>query len=101
MNPASYFSLNFYDPINKLLPKYEAKKVFIEGDALILALFERDGEPALGVGQTCVLAKEMIQVVTAYNERSLAAVMPSLEVGIGISYRDSTTMSLWTAASRS
>ena len=34
LNPASYFSLNFYDPINKLLPKYEAKKVFIEGDAL-------------------------------------------------------------------
>ncbi|HEU4414022.1 MAG TPA: hypothetical protein VFT65_04500, partial [Candidatus Angelobacter sp.] len=27
LNPASYFSLNFYDPINKLLPKYSAKKV--------------------------------------------------------------------------
>src|SRR5262249_27252524 len=42
LNPASYFSLNFYDPINKLLPKYEARKVFIEGDAIILALFERE-----------------------------------------------------------
>jgi hypothetical protein len=94
LNPASYFSLNFYDPINKLLPKYEAKKVFIEGDALILALFERDGEPALGVAQTCVLAKEMIQVVTAYNERSLAAGLPNLEVGIGISYQDSAPMYL-------
>ncbi len=94
LNPASYFSLNFYDPINKLLPKYEAKKVFIEGDALILALFERDGEPALGVAQTCVLAKEIIQVVTAYNERSLAAGLPSLEVGIGISYQDSAPMYL-------
>src|SRR6185503_7593961 len=41
LNPASYFSLNFYDPINKLLPKYDARKVFIEGDAVILALFER------------------------------------------------------------
>jgi hypothetical protein len=94
LNPASYFSLNFYDPINKLLPKYEAKKVFIEGDALILALFEREGEPALGVAQTCVLAKEMIQVVTAYNERSLAAGLPSLELGIGISYQDSAPMYL-------
>jgi hypothetical protein len=94
LNPASYFSLNFYDPINKLLPKYDAKKVFIEGDALILALFERDGEPALGVAQTCVLAKEIIQVVTAYNERSLAAGLPSLEVGIGISYQDSAPMYL-------
>jgi len=94
LNPASYFSLNFYDPINKLLPKYEAKKVFIEGDALILALFEREGEPALGVAQTCVLAKEIIQVVTAYNEHSLAAGLPSLELGIGISYQDSAPMYL-------
>lgn len=94
LNPASYFSLNFYDPINKLLPKYEAKKVFIEGDALILALFENDGEPALGVAQTCVLAKEIIQVVTAYNERSREAGLPSLELGIGISYQDSAPMYL-------
>src|SRR5215472_5832165 len=94
LNPASYFSLNFYDPINKLLPKYEAKKVFIEGDALILALFENDGEPALGVAQTCVLAKEIIQVVTAYNELSLEAGLPSLELGIGISYQDSAPMYL-------
>lgn len=94
LNPASYFSLNFYDPINKLLPKYDARKVFIEGDALILALFESEGEPALGVAQTCVLAKEMIQVVTAYNERSLTAGLPSLEVGIGISYQDSAPMYL-------
>ena len=94
LNPASYFSLNFYDPINKLLPKYEAKKVFIEGDALILALFENSGEPALGVAQTCVLAKEIIQIVTAYNELSLEAGLPSLELGIGISYQDSAPMYL-------
>src|SRR5215470_11626515 len=94
LNPASYFSLNFYDPINKLLPKYDARKVFIEGDALILALFEREGEPALGVAQTCVLAKEIIQVVTAYNGRSLASGLPSLELGIGISYQDSAPMYL-------
>src|SRR6266404_2101856 len=49
MNPASYFSLNFYDPINKLLAKYGATKVFIEGDAVILALFEREGEPGMCV----------------------------------------------------
>ncbi|MGH9570979.1 MAG: hypothetical protein ACRD4F_15140, partial [Candidatus Angelobacter sp.] len=94
LNPASYFSLNFYDPINKLLPKYDARKVFIEGDAVILALFEREGEPGLGVAQACVLAKEIIQVVTAYNERSLAAGLPSLELGIGISYQDSAPMYL-------
>lgn len=94
LNPASYFSLNFYDPINKLLPKYDARKVFIEGDAIILSLFEREGEPAVGVAQTCVLAKEIVEVVTAYNERSRAAGLPSLEIGIGISYQDSAPMYL-------
>jgi len=94
LNPASYFSLNFYDPINKLLPKYEARKVFIEGDAIILALFEREGEPALGVAQTCVLAKEIIEVVTSYNDRSRSSGLPSLELGIGISYQDSAPMYL-------
>ena len=45
LNPASYFSLNFYDPVNKLLGKYGAQKVFLEGDAIILAILEREGEP--------------------------------------------------------
>jgi class 3 adenylate cyclase len=94
LNPASYFSLNFYDPINKLLPKYDARKVFIEGDAIILALFEREGDAGVGVAQTCVLAKEIVEVVTAYNERSRAAGLPSLELGIGISYQDSAPMYL-------
>ncbi len=94
LNPASYFSLNFYDPINKLLPKYDAKKVFIEGDAIILALFEREGESGLGVARTCVLAKEMIEIVTAYNDRSRSSGLPSLELGLGISYQDSSPMYL-------
>jgi len=94
LNPASYFSLNFYDPINKLLPKYEATKVFIEGDAIILALFEHEGETGVGVGRTCVLAKEIIEIVTAYNERSRTAGLPILELGIGISYQDSAPLYL-------
>ena len=57
LNPASYFSLNFYDPVNKLLPKYGATKVFLEGDAIILALLEREGDPGLAVGRACVLAR--------------------------------------------
>ena len=94
LNPASYFSLNFYDPINKLLPKYGAKKVFIEGDAIILALFEREGEGGIGVGHACMLAKEIIEIVTAYNERSRSNGLPVLELGIGICYQDSAPMYL-------
>jgi len=94
LNPASYFSLNFYDPINKLLPKYDATKVFIEGDAIILAVFEREGETASGVARTCVLAKEMMEIVTAHNQRSLEAGLPVLELGIGICYQDSAPLYL-------
>jgi hypothetical protein len=94
LNPASYFSLNFYEPVNKLLPKYEAQKLFLEGDALILALFEREGEPELGVGRACVLAKEIIEIVRGYNEQSQKAGLPTLELGIGISYQDTAPMYL-------
>src|SRR5436853_4424303 len=100
LNPASYFSLNFYDPVNKLLPKYGASKVFIEGDAVILALHEQEGEPAFGVARACVLAKEMIQIVQAYNEQSQKQGLPTLELGIGISYQDSAPMYLMDGSSR-
>ncbi|HEV2114274.1 MAG TPA: hypothetical protein VGR50_08990 [Terriglobales bacterium] len=100
LNPASYFSLNFYEPVNKLLPKYAASKVFIEGDAVILALFEREGEPGFGVGRACVLAREMIDLVRAYNEISEKAGLPTLELGIGISYQDSAPMYLMDGSSQ-
>jgi hypothetical protein len=94
LNPASYFSLNFYEPVNKLLEKYKATKVFIEGDAVILALFEREGEPPFGVARTCVLAREMTEIVHAYNQKSQEVGLPTLELGIGICYQDSAPMYL-------
>jgi hypothetical protein len=100
LNPASYFSLNFFEPVNKLLPKYQATKVFIEGDALILALFEREAEQGFGVGKTCMLAKEMIQIVSAYNEQAKKSGLPNLELGLGICYQDSAPMYLMDGAHR-
>ena len=100
LSPASYFSLNFYGPVNKLLPKYNASKVFIEGDAVILAMFEREGEAELEVARACVLAKEMISIVSAYNEESHKAGLPTLELGIGISYQDAAPMYLMDGESR-
>src|SRR6266446_3089892 len=89
MNPASYFSLNFYDPVNKLLAKYGAEKVFVEGDAIILAILEHDGEPGLAVSRACVLAREMMEIVGGYNHLLQRAGFPALELGIGISYQNS------------
>jgi len=94
MNPASYFSLNFYDPVNKLLSKYGATKVFLEGDAIILALLEHEGEAGLAVCRASVLAREIIEIVRGYNQILQRAGLPGLELGIGISYQDSPPMYL-------
>ncbi len=94
MNPASYFSLNFYDPVNKLLGKYGATKVFLEGDAIILALLEREAEPELAVSKACVLAREMLEIVRGYNQLLERAGLPTLELGLGISYQNSAPVYL-------
>jgi class 3 adenylate cyclase len=94
LNPASYFSLNFYEPMNKLLPRYGAEKVFIEGDAVILALFEREGGRSHTVALACGLAREMVEIVKLYNTKSEAGGLPRLEIGIGITYRNTAPLYL-------
>jgi len=94
LNPASYFSLNFYDPVNKLLSKYGAQKVFLEGDAIILAILERAGESGLAVSRACVLAREIIEIVRGYNELMQRSGMPGLELGVGITLQESAPLYL-------
>jgi hypothetical protein len=94
LNPASHFSLNFYNPVNKLLAAYNATKVFLEGDAIILALLEREGESGFVVSRACLLAREIHDVVRAYNDQSRGAGLPALELGIGIAYQESSPMYL-------
>jgi hypothetical protein len=94
MNAASYFSLNFYDPVNKLLAKYGATKVFLEGDAIIVALLEREGEAMLSVGRTCVLAWEIVSLLREYNELLERSGLPSMEVGLGIACQNSPPLYL-------
>jgi len=94
MNAASYFSLNFYDPVNKLMAKHGATKVFLEGDAIIVALLEREGEPMLGVARTCVLAWEIVSLLHEYNGLLQRSGLPQMEVGLGIAYQDSPPLYL-------
>jgi len=94
LNPASYFSLNFYDPVNKLLEKYGAQKVFLEGDAIILAILEREGEPGLSVSRMAVLAREIIEIVRGYNALMQRSSMPHLELGLGITLQESAPLYL-------
>jgi len=46
------------------------------------------------VARTCVLAREMIEIVRGYNQKSQEAGLPTLELGIGICYQDSPPMYL-------
>ncbi len=71
LNPASHFSLNLHEPVKKLLDRYSAKKVFIEGDAIILAIFETESTVAS------------------------ASDLPALELGLGVAFQGSAP-TYWT-----
>ncbi len=91
LNPASLFSLNFYEPVKRILDRYGAAKVFIEGDALVLAIFETESNRAQqrAVSKACALARQILAVSLAYNDRPESSELPRLELGIGIAYQGS------------
>jgi len=88
LNPASYFSLNFFDPISEILSEYDATKIFIEGDAIILSIFEREDTPSgwYSVARACGIALNMLIIIQRYNEKNKKNQLPELELGVGISY---------------
>jgi hypothetical protein len=91
LNPASLFSMNFYEPVKRILDRYGAAKVFIEGDALVLAIYETESNRAQqrAVSKACALARQILAVSSAYNERPESADLPRLELGVGIAYQGS------------
>lgn len=102
LNPASYFSLNFFDPISEIISDYNASKEFIEGDAIILSIFENE-DTAQGwysVARACGLAVKMLQIVQQYNVRNQEHDLPILELGIGICYKPSPPAFLFDGDSR-
>jgi len=90
LNPASYFSLNFFNPISEIVSQYGALKVFIEGDAIILAILERKEDEAgkYCVARACGLAINMLNVIQKYNAKSKKYNLPILELGVGICYQN-------------
>jgi hypothetical protein len=91
LNPASLFSLNFYEPVKRILERYGAAKVFIEGDALVLAIYETESNRTKqrSVSKACALARQILAVSTAYNERPDTGDLPRLELGVGIAFQGS------------
>jgi hypothetical protein len=96
LNPASHFSLNLFDPVNRLLPELGAEKLFVEGDAVILALYDYESEAgaeagnegAIGqpVARACGLARSILRVVAMQNVLNRRHGLPELELGLGITY---------------
>jgi class 3 adenylate cyclase len=88
LNPATHFSMNFFGPITKLLDRFGAQKVFVEGDALILAVMETGeiGTQALTVANACGLARRILSVMEAQNSQNKAHSLPKLELGLGIAF---------------
>ncbi len=102
LNPASYFSLNFFGPISDILSDYGGSKEFIEGDAIILSIFEHEDTPQgwYGVARACGLAVRMLQIVRQCNVSSQEHGLPALELGIGICYRQGPPSFLFDGDSR-
>src|SRR2546422_6961516 len=97
LSPASHFSLNLHEPVKKLLDRYAAKKVFIEGDAIILAIFETESTVAYArpVAKACVLSRQILAVCNSYNERASSSDLPALELGLGVAFQGSAP-TYWT-----
>ncbi|PYT58131.1 MAG: hypothetical protein DMG35_18770 [Acidobacteria bacterium] len=89
LNPASHFSLNLHEPVKKLLDRYSAKKVFIEGDAIILAIFETESSVAYArpVAKACILSRQILAVCNSYNEQASSSDLPALELGLGVAFQ--------------
>jgi class 3 adenylate cyclase len=97
LSPASHFSLNLHEPVKKILERYSAKKVFIEGDAVILAIFETESNCAYAraVAKACALSRQILLVCNSYNDRAVASDLPALEIGIGVAFQGSAP-TYWT-----
>jgi len=97
LSPASHFSLNLHEPVKRLLDRYAAKKVFIEGDAIVLAIFETEASRAYArpVAKACALSKQILAVCNSYNDQAASTRLPALEIGIGVAFQGSAP-TYWT-----
>jgi hypothetical protein len=97
LSPASHFSLNLHEPVKRLLDRYSAKKVFIEGDAIVLAIFETEASRAYArpVARACALSKQILAVCNSYNDQATSSKLPPLEIGIGVAFQGSAP-TYWT-----
>ncbi len=97
LNPASYFSLHFYDPLREMLTAFGASIVFLEGDAVILSLEEYAEAPEqqLSVARMCGVAGRLLSMTRAQNAHSREQGLPEMELGVGIVFSEESPAFLY------
>lgn len=102
LNPATFFSRNFFEPITAMTSNYGGEKIFIEGDAIILMFLETADtrRERLAVANACSLAVRLIELLAGNNERNTSYDLPSLEIGIGITYQPGSPTYVFDGATR-
>jgi len=80
-----------YEPIQKVLDRFGATEVFVEGDAIILAIYETESNRThqRAVAKSCLLARQIVGIAQAYNQRSESTGLPRLELGVGLAFQNS------------
>ena len=94
MNPACYFSLNFYDPVNKLLIEVWGQQGLSRRRRHHFGNPGARRQPGLAVAARCGAGAEIIEIVRGYNQLLERAGLPAIELGVGISFQDSAPMYL-------
>jgi hypothetical protein len=91
LNPASHLSLNLYEPVQRVLGRYGASKVFIEGDAIVMAIYETEANRTRQrcVAKACLLARQIVGMAQSYNDRSETGDLPRIELGVGVAFQGS------------
>ena len=88
LSAAAHFSRYFYDPCSALIEQFDAHKVTVEGDGLVLLLLEHGGQGAerLAVARACCLAAAILGQADAMNAENEHLGLPLIELGVGITY---------------
>ncbi|KOR28895.1 hypothetical protein TI04_09970, partial [Achromatium sp. WMS2] len=87
LNPATHFSENFFDPITDAIQSFNANKVFVEGDAIILSILEKSNSPGdTIVAWACGMGMDILDIVASNNSVSARYNLPLLELGLGIAF---------------
>jgi len=90
LNAAAHFSRYLYDPLGRLLERFDAQKVAVQGDVLIFSILEYggDGCESRAVARACCVATGLLDLAGTLNAENERLGLRRIELGLGIAYAD-------------